>query len=187
MGSGVVEQRWTEEGSMRYSVALDTSKGLHGAIQRAAPSGAERFRRTRDAHARERNEDYAELIHDLGRVGDRVRVVDLARRLGVSHVTVVRALAGMRRIGLVTAPKGGGIALSPAGRRLAAAARRRHRIVLDLLIGLGVPPRVAEVDAEGIEHHVSPVTLRAMARSVRVESIGSRRSAKRETAGRRPS
>jgi DtxR family transcriptional regulator, manganese transport regulator len=40
--------------------------------------------------------------------------------------------------------------------------RERHRIVLEFLQAIGVPEDVAEADAEGLEHHVSEVTLDAM-------------------------
>jgi DtxR family manganese transport transcriptional regulator len=43
---------------------------------------------------------------------------------------------------------------------MADASRERHRIVHDFLLALGVSPEVAEGDTEGIEHHVSPETLR---------------------------
>jgi Mn-dependent DtxR family transcriptional regulator len=35
---------------------------------------------------------------------------------------------------------------------------------VDLLLAIGVPPKDARADAEGIEHHVSPATLAAFAR-----------------------
>ena len=54
--------------------------------------------------------------------------------------------------------------LTPRGRALASEARRRHDLVIDFLRALGVDARTAALDAEGIEHHVSPATLRAMAR-----------------------
>ena len=40
----------------------------------------------------------------------------------------------------------------------------RHETVVAFLRGLGIPERVAEMDAEGIEHHVSPDTLSAFKR-----------------------
>ena len=49
--------------------------------------------------------------------------------------------------------------LRARGERLAAESRRRHEIVLDFLLALGVPDGDARRDAEGIEHHVSPTTL----------------------------
>jgi len=33
--------------------------------------------------------------------------------------------------------------------------------VVDLLVAVGVPPEAAEMDAEGMEHHVSETTLSA--------------------------
>jgi Mn-dependent DtxR family transcriptional regulator len=42
--------------------------------------------------------------------------------------------------------------------------RARHRLVVDLLIAVGVPRPCAELDAEGIEHHVSDDALAAFAR-----------------------
>jgi Mn-dependent DtxR family transcriptional regulator len=34
--------------------------------------------------------------------------------------------------------------------------------VRDFLTFLGVPPRIAELDAEGAEHHMSAITIRKM-------------------------
>lgn len=45
--------------------------------------------------------------------------------------------------------------------RLAAACRKRHRLVVSFLQALGLDEMTAEQDAEGIEHHVSERTLRA--------------------------
>ena len=43
---------------------------------------------------------------------------------------------------------------------------RRHRpeVVVAFLRSLGISEKPAEIDAEGIEHHVSPETLAALAR-----------------------
>jgi DtxR family manganese transport transcriptional regulator len=35
------------------------------------------------------------------------------------------------------------------------------------LLSLGVPKKIAELDAEGIEHHVSPETLQALERRLK--------------------
>lgn len=132
-----------------------------------ASDAASRHVKTRQAHAQERAEDYVELIADLMRDNGSARVVDLAKSLGVSHVTVVRAVARLQQQGLVVTEPYRAIELTPTGRRLASDARRRHEIVVEFLLKLGVPRDVAEVDAEGIEHHVSPETLAAFARASR--------------------
>jgi DtxR family manganese transport transcriptional regulator len=45
--------------------------------------------------------------------------------------------------------------------------RNRHRLVVDLLVAVGVPAETAEQDAEGIEHHVSDISLAAFGRFLR--------------------
>ncbi len=119
---------------------------------------------TRREHAAETAEDYVEAIADLTTAQGEARVVDLARRLGVTHVTVNRTLARLQREGYVTVQPYRAIFLTEAGRKLAAACRHRHGIVVAFLRSLGIPDRTAELDAEGIEHHVSPATLAAFAR-----------------------
>jgi DtxR family manganese transport transcriptional regulator len=47
---------------------------------------------------------------------------------------------------------------------VAEACRRRHLLIRDFLVALGVDPETAEADTEGIEHHVSASTLEAFRR-----------------------
>ena len=123
------------------------------------PRAPARFRGTRAAHKDETAEDYVEAIAQLAPAGDGARVRDLARMMGVSHVTVTRIVARLTREGLVRTAPYKPVSLTPAGRRLADRARRRHEAVLGFLRWIGVPARQAEIDAEGIEHHVSDATL----------------------------
>ena len=128
---------------------------------------AERFGRARAAQATALLEDYAELIADLLAAEGEARPADIARRLGVSHVTVVKAISRLKREGLATGRPHCGVFLTEAGEALAARVRTRHRLVVDLLVAVGVPVEDAEADAEGIEHFVSPLTLEAFARFLR--------------------
>lgn len=105
-------------------------------------------------------EAIAELMESQGEA----RLVDLAKRLGVTHVTVNRTLARLRRDGLVTSQPYRAIFLTEAGWDLAHRCERRHTLVVDFLCRLGVPEKVAQIDAEGMEHHVSPETLAAFER-----------------------
>ena len=79
--------------------------------------------------------------------------------LGVSHVTAIRTLKRLHEEGYVITARHKPVSLTPKGLKTAKFAKERHDIVLQLLIKLGVPQAVAEVDAEGAEHHISPVTL----------------------------
>lgn len=125
---------------------------------------AERFEKARSAQATALLEDYAELISDLLETEGEARPTDIARRLGVAHATAIKSIARLKREGLATSKSYRGVFLTPAGEALARRVRARHRLVVDLLVAVGAPRASAEVDAEGIEHHVSEETLRAFAR-----------------------
>lgn len=123
-------------------------------LPQAAP-----HRRTRQDHAAETAEDYVEAIAAIVDETGSCRVVDLAKRFGVSHVTVTRIVSRLQDQNLVSTERYRPIELTSKGRRLANKSRKRHQIVLQFLLALGVDARTAAIDAEGIEHHVSPQTL----------------------------
>jgi DtxR family manganese transport transcriptional regulator len=122
------------------------------------------FERAREANRRETAEDYVELIDDLARDHGEARLVDLSHMLGVSAATARKVLDRLQRAGLVESRRYRGLFLTDEGRALAAWSRERHEVVEAFLLAIGVPPGAAELDAEGIEHHVSRETLQAMAR-----------------------
>lgn len=130
----------------------------------AEPTQAERFGKARSAQSVALAEDYVELIADLIATGGEARLVEIARRLGVSHPTAVKSIRRLKREGLATALPYRGVFLTESGRELAERVRARHRIVVELLLAVGVPPEAAEADAEGIEHHVSQASLDAFSR-----------------------
>jgi DtxR family transcriptional regulator, manganese transport regulator len=122
------------------------------------------FNRTRKDHSRELQEDYVELIADLIDERGEARGSDIALRLGVANATVVKMLKKLQDAGLVTQEPYRDIHLTVEGWKLAEDGQRRHDIVERMLLALGVAPKTARIDSEGIEHHVSEETLRAMAR-----------------------
>lgn len=129
-----------------------------------APNVAEiaaRFERIRRAHQSEVAEDYVEMIADLIATTGEARAVDLAQRFGVTAPTVNATVQRLVREGLVETQPYRSIFLTDAGRDLAASCAKRHAIVRDFLISIGVSAETAEADAEGLEHHVSPETLKA--------------------------
>lgn len=131
---------------------------------REAKRQARSFERVRQAHQHEVAEDYVELVADLIDFTGEARAVDLAERLGVTNATVNNTLNRLAREGLITRRRYRSVFLTKSGRRMADAARERHRIVCDFLIGLGVDTETAEIDSEGIEHHTSEKTLAALRR-----------------------
>jgi DtxR family transcriptional regulator, manganese transport regulator len=132
-----------------------------GAELATEPVQADRFSKARSARSASMLEDYTELIADLIAATGEARTTDIARRLGVAHPTASKAIARLKREGLAKAQPYRGIFLTEAGAVMAKSVHQRHRLVVDLLVAVGAPREAAEADAEGIEHYVSPVTLRA--------------------------
>ena len=125
---------------------------------------AKRFGKMRAERSNALLEDYVELIADLFAANGEARATDVARRQGVTHPTALKNIARLRRQGLVTARPYRGLFLTEAGQKLADDTRARHRLVVDLLMAVGAPREAAEADAEGMEHYVSEVTLKAFER-----------------------
>lgn len=132
---------------------------------------AQRFDRVREAHQTETAEDYVELIADLIDSDGEARVVDLASRFGVSHATVNKVILRLNREGLVSNRKYRSLFLTEEGRALAARCKERHQTVLDFLKAIGVPENIAELDAEGVEHHVSVETLNVFREFIRNNKV----------------
>lgn len=132
-------------------------------LEETDPSRSQRraLRAVRLQHRDERAEDYVETIFRLGSGDQAVRVVDLQQRFGVSHVTVIRALAKLSEEGLVDRSDDG-IALTAEGEDLARACYERHATVEAFLLSLGISRETAARDAEGIEHHLSEESLDAL-------------------------
>ncbi len=127
---------------------------------------ANSFAKTRQDHATETAEDYVEAIADILRDQSTCRVKDLAAKMDVSHVTVTRILQRLSAEGLIDKDPYGPCTLTPEGAAMARRSRKRHQLLLDFLLHIGVPEADAARDAEGMEHHVSDATLAVMRRAI---------------------
>jgi DtxR family manganese transport transcriptional regulator len=120
---------------------------------------SDRFEQVRSARNSETAEDYTEMIADLIRETGEARAVDLARHFGVTGPTVNSIVRRLVREGLVVSKPYRSIFLTEKGQTLADYCKKRHEIVYDFLVKIGVNSETAKNDAEGIEHHVSSETL----------------------------
>lgn len=119
-------------------------------------------------------EDYLEAVLVLERSGAPVRVTALADRLEVSKPSVVVALAGLARRGMVSHERYGGVELTSRGRRVARETDRRHQLLRRFLTDvLGVDARTAERDACRLEHGLSRATVKRLVEFVRSSTAGS--------------
>ena len=120
---------------------------------------SDRFEQVRNARNSETAEDYTEMIADLIRNAGEARAVDLAKHFGVTGPTVNSIIRRLVRDGLVVSKPYRSIFLTDKGQTLADYCKKRHEIVYNFLIKIGVNSDIAKNDAEGIEHHVSAETL----------------------------
>ena len=104
-------------------------------------------------------EDYLEVMLVLEKEHGRIRVKDIAARLGVRPSSVIDYLKRLTHEGLVEYRPGSRIKLTSKGREIAEEIYRRHQIIKEFLILLGVPPDIAEKDACYIEHGLHKETL----------------------------
>ena len=107
-------------------------------------------------------EDYVEAIYECIESQGVCRIVDLAEKFGVTHVTAIKIVRRIANEGLVLTEPYKPVTLTQQGHDLAIACQQRHHLVESFLQALGVDPATAAVDAEGIEHHLSPATLDRM-------------------------
>ncbi len=119
-----------------------------------------KFVKLRHAHHQETAQDYVEMIQDLLKEEGEARVTEIAKRFGVSAVTTHKIILRLQKEKLVDSKPYRALFLTPKGKKMAIQSKKRHNVVYRFLKKLGVPEKTAQIDAEGIEHHVSPKTLR---------------------------
>ena len=105
-------------------------------------------------------EDYLEAVVVLAQEGKPVRVTEISKALGVKKPSVTAALRKLSGAGLVIHEGYSDVTLTPGGARIAQDVYRRHETLRHFLADiLGVDPGVAEKDACGMEHSLSPASL----------------------------
>jgi Mn-dependent DtxR family transcriptional regulator len=107
-------------------------------------------------------EDYLERILELIDSKGYARVVDIATSLRISQASVSNMVRRLDADGLLKYEKYRGLVLTSAGETLARNITRRHQLLTDFLTLLRLDEQVIRHDVEGMEHHISPSTLRAI-------------------------
>ena len=107
-------------------------------------------------------EDYLERILELINSKGYARVVDIAAALKISQASVTNMVQRLDAEGLLKYEKYRGLILTATGKSLAHKIAQRHKLLTDFLGLLGLDDRVIYHDVEGMEHHISTPTLRAI-------------------------
>lgn len=108
-------------------------------------------------------QDYLEQIDTLIESKGYARAVDIAAALGISQPSVSAMLQRIDAEGFVVYEKYRGVVLTERGREIARDIRRRHEVLTNLLRHFGLDEDTIYRDVEGMEHHISPQTLRVLA------------------------
>ena len=112
-------------------------------------------------------EDYLEKIVMITEGKEAVTVTNISRLLGVTKPSVISALKKLSEKGLIKHERYGYVELTAEGGKIAEDVCRRHEALGKFLIEiLGVDPDIAWEDACEMEHFISPVTLKKLARFV---------------------
>ena len=120
------------------------------------------FKRARNAHKTENTEDYLELIAELLNLKGEARIVEIANTLGIAQATANKTIQRLQNQGYIKREPYRSIFLTVKGQKIASISKKRHNIVFEFLLNLGIDNKTAAADAEGIEHHVSEKTLAKM-------------------------
>ena len=107
-------------------------------------------------------EDYLEAMLMLKEERGYIRSVDVADKLGVTKPSVSYAVKRLREGGYISMDSAGLIRLLPPGLQIAERMYERHKLLTELLMGLGVSPDTAREDACKIEHDLSVETCDAI-------------------------
>ena len=129
------------------------------------------FKKVRNAHKTENTEDYLELIAELLNRNGEARIVDIANALDIAQATANKTIKRLLSQGFIKKEPYRSIFLTVKGQKIASISKKRHNIVYNFLINLGLDQKVAAADAEGIEHHVSNKTLMKMQKFNKIKNL----------------
>lgn len=107
-------------------------------------------------------EDYLEVIYELIERKGYATTIDISNFLNVSSPSVTKMVQKLNETGHVKYEKYRGITLTEEGIAIAQGIRNRHSLLVEFLKIIGVNEDIANIDAEGIEHHLHPETLQKL-------------------------
>lgn len=109
-------------------------------------------------------ENYLETIFIINTRKGFCRSIDIANELGYSKPSVSIAMKNLRENGYIDVMGDGNIVLLPPGLEIANKLYKRHTMLTDFLVRIGVSPALATEDACRIEHILSEESIEAISR-----------------------
>jgi Mn-dependent DtxR family transcriptional regulator len=152
-------------------------ENLKSRLDRTNNDSDNRLELIRDAHSlkekvreeqhTDRMEDYLEVIYELIRKKGYATQTDISESLNVSLPSVSKMLQRLEESKYLKYEKYRGINLTQEGINVAVNIREKHGLLSEFFKMIGVDEDVANIDAEGIEHHLHPQTLKKLREFIR--------------------
>jgi Mn-dependent DtxR family transcriptional regulator len=134
-------------------------------LEKAKDNRLEAIREANSAKKEDRTdrmEDYLEVIYELVEQKGYATTVDISNYLNVSSPSVTKMTQRLDETGYLKYEKYRGIRLTDEGVRIAQNIRNRHGLLAEFFKMIGVDEESANSDAEGIEHHLHPETIKRL-------------------------
>jgi len=115
-----------------------------------------------------RMEDYLEVIYELIQQKGYATIIEISEYLNVSSPSVTKMMQRLHESGHITYEKYRGISLKDEGIVVATNIRKRHGLFAEFLKIIGVDEYTANRDAEGIEHHLHPESIKKLEKFINI-------------------
>jgi len=107
-------------------------------------------------------EDYLETIYKLKEEKGLVRISDIAEILQLSKPSVTQMMQRLEKEGCIEYKPYYPIELTSQGKKIGKGIAERHEAIAEFLTVLEIPENIQERDIHGIEHSLSPITLKRL-------------------------
>jgi Mn-dependent DtxR family transcriptional regulator len=110
----------------------------------------------------DRMEDYLEVIYELIQQKGYATTADISKYLNVSSPSVTKMVKKLDENRYLIYEKYRGLSLTNEGINIAKNMHEKHSLFVEFLKMIGIDDETAHVDAEGIEHHLHPQTIKKL-------------------------
>jgi Mn-dependent DtxR family transcriptional regulator len=119
-----------------------------------------------------RMEDYLEIIYELVKHKGYATMAEVAEYLNVRPPSVSTMMRRLDQSGLLNYEKYRGVHLTEKGSDIAKIIHDRHSVLSEFLKTIGVSEKIANNDAESMEHHLHPQTMQRLTELMHVLKVG---------------
>lgn len=107
-------------------------------------------------------EDYLETIYKLNLEHGLVRISDVAKILKLSQPSVTQMMQRLEKEDCVIYKPYLPLRLTSKGKKIGKKIAERHKVLAEFFTLLQIPQKIQEKDIHGIEHSLSPLTLKKL-------------------------